>query len=275
MLRSRLMHQLAAEKSTETVEPQPAPRVQLDVPDIKGTASAAKQPRRHLIRRLIVNRYSALAASFILLAALAPIFWPTTVKTTYASNVIMAPDGGRLDALDSTGNVMGPCPLKHTDVAVDISGLFTRVTVRQQYHNPYSDKIEAVYTFPLSHRAAVDRMTMTIGDRVIVGEVHERARARQIYEAAREQGYIASLLEQERPNIFTQSVANIEPRAEILIEISYVELLDRKTACSPLSFPWSSGHVTSPAPRPLRQPKPISLRVCIVVTVSFCSRPLI
>src|SRR5690606_33709036 len=133
--------------------------------------------------------------------------------------------------------ILGPCELTRTDVDVHISGFLTRVTLKQQYRNPHPDKIEAVYTFPMSHRSAVDRMTMTIGDRVVVGEVKEREAARQIYESARSQGRIASLLEQERPNIFTQSVANIEPGAAIDIEISYVELLEPSEGTYTFSFP--------------------------------------
>ncbi len=159
----------------------------------------------------------------------------------FGDDVIMAPDGGRLDAVDTDGNVVGPCPLRHTDVHVEIAGFLTRVTVRQTYHNPYPNTIEAVYTFPLSHRGAVDRMIMTIGDRTVVGEVHERSRARAIYEAARESGYVASLLEQERPNIFTQSVANIEPGAEVIVEIGYVELLDAREGTYRFTFPMVVG----------------------------------
>ncbi len=139
---------------------------------------------------------------------------------------VLVPEGGRLDALDEKGQPVGPVPLRHTGVEVHVSGHFTRVNVTQHYHNPYEHKIEAVYTFPLSHRAAVDRMTMTVGDRIVQGEVKERELARRVYEAARRQGYVTSLLEQERPNIFTQSVANIEPGAEVTIEISYVEVLE-------------------------------------------------
>ena len=153
----------------------------------------------------------------------------------------MIPEGGRLDALDEEGVLIGPCPLKHTKVDARVSGRFTRVTVTQQYHNPYDQKIEAVYTFPLSHRSAVDRMTMTIGDRVVIGEVKERQQARQIYEAARQQGHVASLLEQERPNIFTQSVANIEPGARVDIEISYVETLESADGIYTFDFPMVVG----------------------------------
>lgn len=145
--------------------------------------------------------------------------------------------GGRLDVVDNEGQIVGTCPLQHTDVTASIQGKFARVAVKQHYANPFTDKIEAVYTFPLSNDAAVDRMTMTIGDRVIVGEVKERTVARNIYEQARAQGRAAALLEQERPNIFTQSVANIEPGAQITIEITYLELIHSSEGQYTFSFP--------------------------------------
>ncbi|MEX0716483.1 MAG: VIT domain-containing protein [Planctomycetaceae bacterium] len=167
----------------------------------------------------------ALAAAAVVVWMTAALVGPGAATRAFASQeFVLVPEGGRLDALDAQGRLVGPCPLKHTDVDVAISGHFTRVKVAQRYRNPYKHKIEAVYTFPLSHRAAVDRMTMTVGDRVVQGEVKERMQARQIYEAARSQGHVAALLEQERPNIFTQSVANIEAGAEVLVEISYVEV---------------------------------------------------
>jgi hypothetical protein len=190
---------------------------------------------------LIVNRYSPIAAALLLAAILIPTLIPTRSQSTYARDVVMVPEGGRLDALDQQGRVRGACPLRHTDVDAAVTGHFTRVTLTQKFENPYPDKIEAVYTFPLGHRAAVDRMTMTIGDRVIEGEVKERAQARAIYEAARASGHVASLLEQERPNIFTQSVANIEPGAEIDITISYVELLESKDGTYSFEFPMVVG----------------------------------
>ncbi len=128
---------------------------------------------------------------------------------------------GRLDAFAPDGKSLGSCPLKHTDVSVEIAGFIARVTVRQQFHNPFKDKIEALYVFPLSQDAAVDRMTMKVGDRIIKGQIKERGEARRIYERAKSEGKVASLLDQERPNIFTQSVANIEPGEQVDIEISY------------------------------------------------------
>ncbi len=223
-----------------SLEPDADPAVRAD------RRAHAPHPRAPslILRRIVMNRYSPAAAALILLAVLLPFFLPHNSlipgggpKIVLAGDTIMCPDGGRLDAHDDDGNLLGPCELKHTDVVADVSGFLTRVTVKQKYHNPHPDKIEAVYTFPLSNHAAVDRMTMTIGDRIIVGQVKEREQARQIYEQAKAAGYHASLLEQERPNIFTQSIANIEPGADIDIEISYVEILQQSGGQYSFDFP--------------------------------------
>ncbi len=133
------------------------------------------------------------------------------------------------------------CPLKHTDVKANIAGFIARVTVTQTFHNPYDEKIEAVYVFPLPHTAAIDDMTMTIGERRIVGLIKRRAEAQAIYQEAIQQGKTASLLEQERPNIFTQSVGNIQPNDEVRIEISYVDVLDYDMGTYEFHFPMVVG----------------------------------
>ncbi len=135
----------------------------------------------------------------------------------------------------------GPCPLKHTDVKAEISGFLARVTVTQEFRNPYPDKIEAVYTFPLPPKAAVDRMTMLVGDRTIRGSIKRREEARAIYDAARSSGRTASLLDQERPNIFTQSVANIHPGETVKITLSYVETLRYEEGEYTFTFPMVVG----------------------------------
>ncbi|NIA14545.1 MAG: VWA domain-containing protein [Nitrospiraceae bacterium] len=148
---------------------------------------------------------------------------------------------GCLRVIDDEGQPKGFCPLEHTSVDVDISGFIARVTLTQRFSNPYEEPIEAVYTFPMSDRAAVDSMTMTIGDRVIKGLIKEREEARRIYERARDAGQAASLLDQERPNIFTQSVANILPGDAIEITISYVEYLKYEDGEYEFSFPMVVG----------------------------------
>lgn len=193
-------------------------------------------------RRIVMHSYVRAAACLLLVVGLFTLVAPLADSTAQAEpSVLQLPDGGRLEAVDGQGTVLGPCPLKHTDVKIDVAGHFSRVTLTQTYTNSYPQKIEAVYTFPMSHRAAVDRMTMTVGDRVVVGEVKEREAARRIYEAARESGYVASLLEQERPNIFTQSIANIEPGATVEVQIAYIEMLESRDGVSSLAFPMVVG----------------------------------
>ena len=133
------------------------------------------------------------------------------------------------------------CPLKHTDVTADVVGFISRTTVRQVFYNPLDKKIEAVYVFPLPQDAAVDDMTMIVGDRRVVGLIKEREEAREIYEEAKAAGHVAGLLDQERPNIFTQSVANIEPGVQVEIEISFVETLKYEDGVFEWVFPMVVG----------------------------------
>jgi Ca-activated chloride channel homolog len=135
----------------------------------------------------------------------------------------------------------GACPLRHTDVQAEVTGTLARVTVTQIFENTFNEKIEAVYTFPLPHEAAVDSMLMKIGDRTIRGDIKRREEARAIYEAARNSGRTASLLDQQRPNIFTQSVANIPPREQVHITISYVETLPYEEGEYVFAFPMVVG----------------------------------
>ncbi len=153
---------------------------------------------------------------------------------------------GALEAVKRDGKSLGACPLKHTDVKAEISGFLSRVRVTQEFENSFSEKIEAVYVFPLPNNAAVDAMTMRIGTRTIRGQIRKREEAREIYEAAKSNGQITSLLDQERPNIFTQSVANILPGEKVTIEISYVETLKYEDGSYEFVFPMTVGPRYSP-----------------------------
>ena len=116
-------------------------------------------------------------------------------------------------------------PLKETSARVDISGVIARVKVRQVFENTGKAPIEAVYVFPTSTRAAVHGMRMKIGERTLEAKIEKRDVARQQYEAAKQTGQRASLLEQQRPNVFTMQVANLMPGARIEVELEYSELL--------------------------------------------------
>ena len=161
---------------------------------------------------------------------------------------------GSLQIIDSNGKPRAVCPLKHTDVKAEISGFLARVIVTQEFENPFKEKIEAVYTFPLPQNAAVDDMTMLVGDRTVRGKILRREEAQAVYEAAKSSGQTASLLNQERPNIFTQSVANILPGEQIKISISYVETLKYEDGSYEFVFPmvvgprYIPGHATGAQP---------------------------
>jgi hypothetical protein len=138
-------------------------------------------------------------------------------------------------------------PLEHTSVRIEVSGMLQRATVQQEYGNPFDHVIEAVYTFPLPQNGAVDRMDMYIGDVLIHGQVYERETAQTMYAEAIDAGHTAGLLEQERPNIFTQTVGNILPGDRIVVEISYVDDLcvrcrQNHTACSTRGNPHRIRH---------------------------------
>lgn len=116
-------------------------------------------------------------------------------------------------------------PLESTRADVHISGVIADVVVTQTYRNDGDRTINARYVFPASTRAAVYGMKMTIGDRVIVAKIKEREAARAEYEAAKKEGKTASLLEEDRPNVFSMNVANILPKDHIDVELHYTELL--------------------------------------------------
>lgn len=134
-----------------------------------------------------------------------------------------------------------PLPLKHTHVSLAVSGAVARAEVTQTYQNPFSYPIETIYTFPLPENAAVDDMRIVIGERVIEAEIKRRNEAREAYERARDEGHTAALLEQERPNIFTQSVANIAPGEDIQVVVRYVQDLSYDAGWYEVVFPMVVG----------------------------------
>jgi Ca-activated chloride channel family protein len=162
--------------------------------------------------------------------------------------VLAAPSGesngttpGSLGIVGKDGKIQGLCPLKHTDVRAGISGFLARVTVTQVFANTATQNIEAVYTFPLPQDAAVDDMTIQIGVRTVRSLIKRREEARALYEHARNTGHVAALLDQERPNIFTQSVANILPGEQVTVTVSYVEALRYEEGAYEFVFPMVVG----------------------------------
>lgn len=151
------------------------------------------------------------------------------------------PGCGALMATLPGAKKLVPVPLKHTDVKAGIDGYVATVKVKQQFHNPYDSKIEASYVFPLPQDAAVNEFVMTVGERRIRGIIREREQAEKVYAAARAQGHVAALMTQQRPNIFTQKVANIEPGKQIDIDIRYFNTLPYNDGQYEFVFPMVVG----------------------------------
>ena len=137
------------------------------------------------------------------------------VDKTLSPYFVVLSDNPEVDAL----------PLKETAVQSTIVGSIADVTVKQVYVNSGKNALEAIYTFPMSTKAAVYGMQMTIGNRIIRAKIEEKKKAREDYEKAKEEGKRASLLEQSRPNVFTMNVSNIMPGDTIVVEMTYTELL--------------------------------------------------
>jgi Ca-activated chloride channel family protein len=151
------------------------------------------------------------------------------------------PGTGTIVTRDAVRDQLVPVPLKHTDVNATIAGYVATVDVVQQFHNPYAGKIEAIYVFPLPHNAAVNEFVMAVGERRIRGIIRERQEAEQVYEQAKRQGYVVSMLAQERPNVFTQAVANIEPGKQIDVHVRYFHTLPYNDGWYEFAFPMVVG----------------------------------
>ena len=150
-------------------------------------------------------------------------------------------DPGDLPELHVAGDASRRLPLKHTHVKAQLTGFVAEVEVAQTFENPFTDPIEVVYVFPLPENSAVGAMRMKIGERIVRAKIEERHHARHIYEQAKRAGRTAALLEQERPNVFTQSVANIAPGETIDVVIRYLQDLTYDAGQYEFVFPMVVG----------------------------------
>ena len=130
-----------------------------------------------------------------------------------------------------------PAPLVKTEIDAAVSGPVVRYTLRHTFINAGEQWSEAIYTYPLPADSAVDHLRMTVGDRTITGRIEEKAEARRQYKAAKSNGQRASLVEQQRPNIFTTSLANIAPGEHITVEIGFQETLKMRDGGFRLRMP--------------------------------------
>jgi Ca-activated chloride channel homolog len=165
--------------------------------------------------------------------------------------VLVTPGDMRAGSLLLKGTEEGSyveAPRLGTDIDLTVSGPTARARVTQIFHNPTDGWVEAVYVYPLPEGGAVDTLKMVIGDRIVVGEIKERRLAREVYEQAKARGQKTTLLEQERPNLFTNSVANIGPGETVLVQIEYQEPVRQSGDVFSLRVPLVVGPRYNPKP---------------------------
>lgn len=161
---------------------------------------------------------------------------PVSLGAVTSGDLLIASDGEGDD-----GSGYRPAPLLGTDVRIDVSGMVARTTVVQRFYNPSQRWVDATYVFPLPDGAAVDGLRLKIGDRFIDGIIEERNTARRRYDQATRDGKRAALLEQHRPNLFTNRVATIGPGEEVVVRIDYQDAPRYDAGRFSLRFPMVVG----------------------------------
>ena len=189
-----------------------------------NNANTETKPRDYTLERWIVLLLSLL---FLL-----PFVAEAQETTTLEKN-----DRADLLLKTSKPGVYLVSPIIKSEVSISVSGPIVRTSVKQTFHNNTGHCVEGVYVYPLPEMSAVDTLKMTIGSRVIVGEIHEREQARQEFEKAKSEGRKAALVEQSRPNVFTTSVSSVMPDDDVVIEIEYQEMAHFESGQYQIRFP--------------------------------------
>ena len=174
-----------------------------------------------------------------------------TAHAAFSSARLVTPNDMTAGSLLLKSNEAGKyiaAPAVASDYTVTISGPTGRTVVTQQFYNPSDAWVEGVYVFPLPDNSAVDTLKIVSGTRVIVGEVKEKQEAKAIYQEAKNNGEAAALLEQDRPNMFTNSVANIGPHEKILVQIEYQQTIAQSSGTYDLRLPLVVAPRYNPAP---------------------------
>jgi Ca-activated chloride channel homolog len=216
---------------------------------MRNAATAKARHKRDVL--LLIQLFTATLATAILIFAFAQRAQAQTFGCGEPRDGLItkaeAGTGSLLLKTETPGRYL-PAPRVGTDIAVDVSGPIARTIVTQRFENPSEGWVEGVYVFPLPESAAVDTLKMKIGERFIEGQIKERQEARRIYEAAKANGQKASLVEEERPNLFTNSVANIGPHEAVTVRIEYQESLRFDQGRFHLRIPLVVGPRYSPGP---------------------------
>ena len=194
--------------------------------DVGGGAGGATPVTRAWVAKEfggLLGRAFVLALVVGLLLTAASVALPATAPAGGAAPEKVT--SGRFLMRRTTGEPWAEAPTLATEVSFRVAGVVARASVRQRFRNATDGWVEGVYVFPLPETAAVDHLLMRAGERTIEGQIREREQAKAEYQRAREDGRRTSLVEQERPNIFTTSVANLGPGEEIVVEIEFQQTL--------------------------------------------------
>jgi len=216
-----------------------------DEPDLWDLGRSALSGMIKLVLFLVIQGLAILLVGIVALFVSFEPAWsaegpvPALVKPSDArsGSLLLKTDDGYAEAIR-----LG------VDVDLTVSGPTVRARITQIFKNPTQNWVEATYVYPLPPGGAVDNLKMVVGDRIVIGEIKERQRARQIYEQARRDGQKAALTEQERPNIFTNSVANIGPGETVLVQIEYQEPVQQSDGEFSLRVPMVIGPRYNPLP---------------------------
>jgi Ca-activated chloride channel family protein len=203
--------------------------------ETNDTATTEYKPRDYSLERWIVR--------LLLLLFFLPFVAQAQEMTTLATN-----EGAGLLLKTATPGTYAIVPAVKSEVRITVTGPIVRTTVTQTFHNTTGRCVEGLYVYPLPELSAVDTLKMTIGSRVIVGEIREREQARKEYEQAKSEGRKAALVEQQRPNVFTTSVSGVMPDEDAIIEIAYQEMAQYENGEYRLRFPM----VVAPRYSPVR-----------------------
>ncbi|MPZ08721.1 MAG: marine proteobacterial sortase target protein [Kiloniellaceae bacterium] len=197
---------------------------------------------RTVLHNVLVIAGTLVLAVLVMLAALA-------VRALPAQAAEAETPAGLFFRSGEAGTVL-EAPILKSDVAIAVNGMVARATVRQVFHNPSDRWLEGIYVFPLPERSAVDRLTMTIGERRVEGRIMEKAEAERAYRAAADNGQRASLVSGERPNVFVTAVANIGPGESITVEIGFQDAVAYENGTFALRFPMVVAPRYTPEPQP-------------------------
>lgn len=205
-----------------------------------STSQKGKQLWTSLISCMIYSWSVGVSVSLTLMGL---IFFSADVNATVSDDVVMKGvqslselEAGQL-VFRTDKDAYLISPKVNTEVDIEVNGLLARVTLSQTFTNPSDHWQEGIYVFPLPETAAVDHLRMKVGERIIEGEIKEKQQARRIYQQAKQEGKHTSLVEQQRPNMFTTSVANIAPKDSITVVIEYQQTVTQEENEFSLRFP--------------------------------------